>query len=45
MPKLTKRRVDGLPAREREYFVWDDQLKGFGVKHFTKAQDVMTIAL
>ena len=32
MPKLTRRRVDGLPAREKEYFVWDDQLKGFGVR-------------
>ena len=32
MPKLTKRHIDTLPAREKEYFVWDDQLKGFGVR-------------
>ena len=32
MPKLTKRHIDALPAREKEYFVWDDQLKGFGVR-------------
>ncbi len=32
MPGLTKRRIDTLPARDKEYFVWDDQLKGFGVR-------------
>ena len=32
MPRLTKRHVDTLPPREKEYFVWDDQLKGFGVR-------------
>ena len=26
----TKRRIDALPAREKEYFVWDDQLKARG---------------
>ena len=32
MPKLTKRYIDTLAAREKEYFVWDDQLKGFGAR-------------
>ena len=32
MPKLTKRYIDALPAREKEYFVWDDHLKGFGAR-------------
>ena len=32
MPRLTKRHIDALPAREKEYFVWDDQLKGFGAR-------------
>ena len=32
MPKLTKRYIDTLPVREKEYFVWDDQLKGFGAR-------------
>ena len=32
MPKLTKRHIDTLPVREKEYFVWDDQLKGFGAR-------------
>ena len=32
MPRLTKRHIDALPVREKEYFVWDDQLKGFGAR-------------
>ena len=32
MPHLTKRYIDALPAKEKEYFVWDDQMKGFGVR-------------
>ncbi|NKB55024.1 MAG: DUF4102 domain-containing protein [Alphaproteobacteria bacterium] len=32
MPHLTKRHIDALPVREREYFAWDDQVKGFGVR-------------
>ena len=32
MPKLTKRYVDNLPVHEKEYFVWDDILKGFGAR-------------
>ena len=32
MPKLTKRYVENLPVREKEYFVWDDILKGFGAR-------------
>lgn len=32
MAKLTKRSVDALRARATDYFVWDDALKGFGVR-------------
>ena len=32
MPKITKRTVDALPATDRERVVWDDDLKGFGVR-------------
>ena len=32
MPKITKRTVDALAAQERERIVWDDDLKGFGVR-------------
>ena len=30
--QITKRLVDGLKARESEYFVWDGSLSGFGVR-------------
>ncbi len=30
--KLTKARVDAATPHDRDYFVWDSELKGFGVK-------------
>jgi len=32
MPKLTKRTVDAAEVRAGEYFVWDDDLPGFGLR-------------
>ncbi len=32
MPKITKRTVDALVPAERERVVWDDDVKGFGVR-------------
>jgi Arm DNA-binding domain len=32
MPKLTKRIVDAAEVRAREYFVWDEDLPGFGLR-------------
>ena len=32
MAKLTKRIIDGLQARDKDYFEWDDELPGFGVR-------------
>jgi integrase len=33
MPKLTKRLVDSaIPASDRDTFVWDDDLRGFGLR-------------
>ena len=32
MPKLIKRTVDALVPAERERIVWDDDIKGFGVR-------------
>lgn len=32
MARITKRAVDALTAREREYMLWDGDIKGFGVR-------------
>lgn len=32
MVKLTKRAIDSLQARDKDYFEWDDELAGFGVR-------------
>ena len=32
MAKITKRLVDGLAAKATDYFVWDDELAGFGIR-------------
>lgn len=32
MPKLTKSHVDRLPVEARDYFAWDGELPGFGVR-------------
>lgn len=32
MPKLTKRVIDALTVEAKDYFVWDSQIAGFGVR-------------
>ena len=32
MPKLTKRVVDALQSETKDYFVWDSQIAGFGLR-------------
>ena len=32
MPRLSKKSVDALTARAREYMLWDHDIKGFGVR-------------
>ena len=32
MAKITKRTVDALEPRDREHVLWDDEIKGFGVR-------------
>ena len=32
MPRITKRTVDAIKPHDRERVVWDDDLKGFGVR-------------
>lgn len=38
MAKLTKRIVDAAEAREKDYFVWDDDLPGFGLRVFASGK-------
>lgn len=40
MPKITKRLVENLNPSNQEVFVWDDELRGFGVR--AKASGVRT---
>jgi integrase len=32
MPKLTKRTIDALPVRDKDYIVFDSEIPGFGVR-------------
>ncbi len=34
MTKLTKRQIEALEPREKDYFVWDSELPGFGIRVF-----------
>ncbi len=36
--KLTKRTVEALPTKAKDYFVWDSELAGFGVRIFASGR-------
>jgi integrase len=38
MTKLTKRTVDAADVREKDYFIWDDELPGFGLRVFASGK-------
>ena len=38
MAKLTKRVVDAAAVREKDYFIWDDELPGFGLRVFASGK-------
>lgn len=35
MVKITKRVVEAVEAREKDYVIWDDGLPGFGLRVFS----------
>lgn len=38
MPKLTKKLIDSSLPKEKDYIVWDDEIKGFGCRIFPSEQ-------
>lgn len=38
MAKLSKRVVDSAQARDKDYFIWDDDLPGFGLRVFVSGK-------
>ena len=43
MPRITKRAVGALVAREREYMFWDNDVKGFGVRVHPSGRKVYVV--
>ena len=43
MPGITKRAVDALAAREREYMFWDNDIRGFGVRVHPSGRKVYVV--
>ncbi len=38
--RITKKTIDGLVAGDRDQFIWDDEISGFGVKLTPKGKKV-----
>src|SRR5438105_9641552 len=38
MAKLSKRTVDAAETRSSDYFIWDDELPGFGLRVFSSGK-------
>ena len=45
MAKITKRTVDALVAHERERVVWDDEIKGFGLRVHPTGRKVYVVKI
>ena len=43
MARITKKAVDALTARQREYMLWDDDIKGFGVRVHPSGRKVYVV--
>ncbi|MDP9417015.1 MAG: Arm DNA-binding domain-containing protein, partial [Actinomycetota bacterium] len=40
MPKLTKRAVDAASVRDAEYVLWDDEVRGLGLRVWPSGRKV-----
>ncbi len=38
MVKLTKRTVDAAKVGDKDYFIWEDELPGFGLRVFASGK-------
>jgi integrase len=38
MTKLTKSKIDGLEIKSKDYFIWDSDLPGFGIRVFSSGR-------
>lgn len=43
LSKLTKRTVDALPLKTSDYFEWDSELRGFGVRVSPKGAKTLVV--
>jgi integrase len=43
MPKITKRHVDSLKPKKNDYFIWDDDLPGFGMRVWASGHKVYVL--
>jgi integrase len=43
MPRLTKRAIDAIEAAPKDFFLWDEELKGFGVRVLPSGQKTFLV--
>lgn len=43
MPKITKRFVDAATPADKEFFLWDDELKGFGLRVYSSGRKMYLV--
>lgn len=43
MPKITKRSVDAATPAEKEFFLWDNELKGFGLRVYSSGRKMYLV--
>lgn len=43
MPKLTKRTIDAIKPTDRDVFIWDDNMPGFGIRAYPSGRKVFVV--